>query len=74
MAPRIEDLEAMTDEELRATYNEVAATTQIGLDWFRGELQRRSVDRQTRSLVRLTWAIALLTLANVVLVGLTLLK
>jgi hypothetical protein len=47
VAPRIEELEAMTDEELRATYNEIALNTAVGLEWYRGELQRRSVDRQT---------------------------
>jgi hypothetical protein len=72
VAPRIEELEAMTDEELRTTYNEIALNTAVGLEWYRGELQRRSVDRQTSSLARVTWAISVLTFANVVLVAWTL--
>ena len=69
MAPTIEQLEGMSDEEVRAAYNEIASHTTVGLEWYREELHRRALDRQTRLLVILTVAIAVLTAANVVLVG-----
>ena len=66
MAPTIEKLEAMSDEELRAAYNQVAEHTIIGLEWYREEMRRRIAERQTRALIRLTWAIAAFTVVLVV--------
>jgi hypothetical protein len=71
MAPTIEQLEAMTDEEIRAKYNRMAVNVNEGLEWYREELRRRALDRQTGTLVKLTWFLAALTAANVVLVAVT---
>jgi hypothetical protein len=59
-------LEAMTDAEVRAAYNEVAANTFVGLEWYPEELRQRRLDRHTRKLEILTWVLAVLTFANVV--------
>lgn len=74
MAPTIEQLEAMTDAEVRARYNQLAEHAHEGLEWYREELRQRAVNRQTRALVLLTRWIAVLTAVNVVLVAATLLK
>ena len=71
MAPTIEQVEAMSDDEIRALYNSAAVHTQVGLGWYGDELHRRAADRQTRTLVGLTWAMAALTFVNVVLVAVT---
>jgi hypothetical protein len=71
MAPTIEQLEAMSDAEIRAAYNEQAANAVVGLEWYREELRRRALERQTASLVKLTWVLAALTAANVALVAVT---
>jgi hypothetical protein len=70
----IEQLEGMSDEEVRATYNESAEYTVAGLEWFREELHWRATDERNRNIERLTWAIALLTLANLVFIIATLLQ
>jgi hypothetical protein len=41
MAPTIDQLEAMSDAEVRAVYNERAATVSERLEWYREELRRR---------------------------------
>ena len=63
------ELERMSDKELRERHDQVARHTQVGLQWYLDELRRREVARQTRALVRLTWFIAAMTVANVVLVA-----
>jgi hypothetical protein len=71
MAPTIEELEAMSNAEIRALYNEEATHTVVGLEWYREELRRRALERQTAKLVTLTWVLAALTAVNVVLVAVT---
>jgi hypothetical protein len=56
MAPTIEQLEAMSDEEVRAAYNENTLNTVVGLEWFREELHWRATDRRNRNIERLTFA------------------
>jgi hypothetical protein len=46
MAPTIEQLEAMTDAELRVEYNSIAAHTFVGLEWYREELRQRRLGVQ----------------------------
>jgi hypothetical protein len=64
----------MTDEELEQTYDQMTVNTVVGLEWFREEIHRRHLDEQTESIIaetrtvkRLTWAVTILTLANVVI-------
>jgi hypothetical protein len=72
VAPTIEQLEKMSDEEVRAAYNEVSVNTFVGLEWYREELHWRSTDRRNRNIERLTFWIAVLTLANLVFISITL--
>ncbi len=51
MAPKIGELEAMSDEEIRARYDNFAANVSEGLEWYREELRRRTLERQTRTLI-----------------------
>jgi hypothetical protein len=71
VAPTIEQLEAMSDDEIKALYNDVAQHTVVGLSWYGEELHRRAAARETLALLRLTWILASLTLVNVVLVAVT---
>jgi hypothetical protein len=68
MAPTIDQLEAMSDAEVRAVYNERAATVSEGLEWYREELRRREAKRQAETLERLTKVIVVLTALNAVFV------
>jgi len=68
MAQTIDELEGTSDEELRRVYNEIAKDTVLGLGWYREEIHRRRSDAQTQTLIRISWFIAALTAANVVLV------
>jgi hypothetical protein len=59
----------MSDEEVRAVYNETAVHTSVGLEWFREELHWRETDRRNRNIERMTFAILALTLANLAFIG-----
>ncbi len=61
-APSIANLRAMSDEELIALHDADAKYTLVGVAYYLDELTRRQQERQTREMVRLTWAIAALTL------------
>ena len=63
MAPKIEQLRAMTEEQLIETYDSIAEHTGVGTQFYLDELVRRRVERQTKRLVELTDQIRLLTLA-----------
>ena len=73
MAPTYDEFKSLSDEELIRIYDETAANTSVGLEWFRWELEHRQMRRQTSTMIRLTWLIAVMTAANVVLVAATLL-
>jgi hypothetical protein len=68
MAPKtFKELRAMPEAELVRLYDSLAGRTQVGTEFYLGELNRRVTDRQTKTITRLTWAIAALTLALVIL-------
>ena len=52
--------------------DDVAQHTGVGTQWFIDEIRNRALARQTKTLVRVAWAIGILTAANVGLVALTL--
>lgn len=62
MTPTFEGMREMTDGELLEVYNQQAKNTSIGLAFLRDEIQRREQNRQTRTMVTLTWSIAVMTL------------
>jgi hypothetical protein len=69
-APSVRRLRAASDDELIATYDEIAKNTVVGTAFYLEELQRREAMRISRSMWRLTWWIfgftAVVTVATVV--------
>ena len=53
-APKLADLEALTDDEIRTAYDEATPNTMIGLEWYREELSRRRYERDAAAMHRLT--------------------
>jgi hypothetical protein len=81
LAPDNAQLDAMTDNELAARYNAAAASTVVGAGFYREEIARRQIAKEsarmlalTRSMSRLTWAIFVLTVFNVVLAAVPLFR
>ena len=58
----------MSDDDVISHYDDTARHTQIGTNYLLDEINRRQVDRSTRSVVRMTRVILWLTVANVVFV------
>jgi cytochrome c oxidase assembly factor CtaG len=56
------------DDDLVQEHDELAKHTIVGVDYYLEELRRREAKRQTNSMRRLTWVMAMLTL---VIAGLT---
>jgi hypothetical protein len=81
LAPDHAQLEALSDEELVTGYNAAAASTVVGTGFYREEIARRQMAREsarmlalTRTMARLTWAILALTIVNVLLVAVPLFR
>jgi hypothetical protein len=53
-APKLAELESLSDEELRRAYDEATGNTAIGLEWYRDELARRRYERDAEAMRRLT--------------------
>ena len=75
MAPKHDQLAAMSEEELVARYNDLAENTVVGTAFYREELARRQLSREsarmlslTNSMAKLTWVILALTAVNAGLV------
>lgn len=87
-APKFESLEAMSDEELRKTYDRLAEGTMVGTNFYLDELTRREAlriersalelaersQRTTETMRQLTWVILGATVVNIALVALSLLR
>jgi hypothetical protein len=71
IAPTIEEIESMSDAEVRAAYNAATAHVEVGLEWWREEIHWRATDRRNRNVERMTLWIAILTLANLVFIAVT---
>lgn len=76
MTYKLQDLRAASDEELIALHDALAEHTVPGAKYYLDELARRDQERAnatmlrlTERMTRLTWIIAILTLANVILVA-----
>ncbi|QBG88599.1 hypothetical protein ACQR53_07590 [Xanthomonas oryzae] len=81
MAQKYDQLAAMSDEELIACYNVHAEQAAVGIAFYREELARRQMAREsarmlnlTNTVANLTWVILGLTAVNAVLVLVQLLK
>ena len=67
MAEDIEKLQSLTRKELVESYNKVAQSTQVGLDFWREEIWRRDVEEQTQRMLVLTRQMRNMTIAITVL-------
>ena len=74
MSPPIKQLREMTYEQVMAKYDEVAASTSPGLDFYANELQHRdqatanaASGRLARTSLRLSYATLLLSVVAVVI-------
>jgi hypothetical protein len=67
----IAQLRGMSDDDLVAAHDAIAGLSgsYSTADDYRAELARREVNRQTSVMLRLTWSITVLTLANAGLVA-----
>jgi hypothetical protein len=65
-AKQLRTLRSMSDADLEAEHEQLIATgyTIASEDYYRDELARRRSERATRTMVRLTWAIAGMTVVN----------
>lgn len=80
MIPRYSELRALSDEELISRYDKAAENSVVGTGFYRDELFRREQERQVQQMIRftkqlrnMTIAIVFLTVANIVLVAVTVL-
>ena len=66
----LSDLRKLTDDELIKRYDEQAKKTPVGTNYYQDELNRRSQDRQTKAMMKLTkwigFMTAVVTVATVV--------
>jgi hypothetical protein len=54
VAPKLAELESLSDDEIRSAYDEAAGNTASGLEWYREELSRRRYERDAAAMHRLT--------------------
>ncbi len=68
IARSIEELRALSDDDLIREHDEIAAHTQTGLNYYLEELARRQVASREQKMQKLTQVIVVLTSVNVVAV------
>ena len=75
MAQSLSGLRSLTDDELVKKHDDQAKTTVVGIQYYLDELNRRYQERQTKSMLRFTKHIAVMTLvvtlATLINVGVT---
>lgn len=74
--PKHTELEALTDDELTARYDAAAVNTVVGTGFYREEIARRQMAKEstrmlqlTQTMRTLTWVILGLTMVNAILVA-----
>ena len=74
--PKYTELEALTDDELIARYDAAAVNTVVGTGFYREEIARRQMAKEstrmlqlTQTMRTLTWVILGLTTVNAILVA-----
>jgi hypothetical protein len=80
MSYHLKELRTMSDEQLITEHDDLASRTQVGLNYYLDELNRRAQNRQTETMLlytrRMLWltvVVAILTSVNVIAVILPLL-
>lgn len=73
-----EQLKKMSDDALKAKFDEISQSTVVGTAFYLEELRSRSNDRVTRSVEKLTkwllWLTVTITVATIVQLGVVLLE
>jgi len=76
MSYKLSELRRKTEDELIDEHDRFAESTVVGINYYLDELSRRESAKQTETILglthtiaRLTWVIAGLTAANVILVA-----
>jgi hypothetical protein len=54
IAPKLAELDALSDDDIKRGYDEAAGNTAIGLEWYREELARRRYERDAEAMRQLT--------------------
>jgi hypothetical protein len=79
MSETLKELRSLSDDELIERHDKHATSTQVGVNHYLRELERRDLDRQTQQMVRFTLWMTIMTLVilictvfSVVLVWMTL--
>jgi len=74
--PKYTELEALTDDELIARYDAAAVNTVVGTGFYREEIARRQMAKEstrmlqlTQTMRTLTWVILGLTTVNAIIVA-----
>jgi hypothetical protein len=62
-AKNLAELRSLSDEQLREKHDSIA-TGSVGVEYYRNELNRRTMKRQGQTMLRLTYVIAALTVVN----------
>jgi hypothetical protein len=62
MTRSIRELRDASDDELIRNHDMLARNTSVGVNYYLDELARRESARQQATMIRLTWAIAAMTL------------
>jgi hypothetical protein len=61
MAETLAELRGLPDEELIQRHDKQAGNAEPNVNYYLAELARRDLDRQTATMVRYTWWIAVMT-------------
>lgn len=79
MADKYAEVQALTLEQLKARYDQIAQSTVVGLGFYREEIARREAEAQngrmlafTKQMRDMTIAIMAMTAVNIVVAGISL--
>jgi hypothetical protein len=65
MSYKYAELRRITLDKLIQEHDEAAGHANVGINYYLDEIARRDAERQTRTMLTLTWVIAFLTVINV---------
>ena len=61
-APKLKELRAMSTDELIRRHDDIANSTSVGLNYYLNEITRRDQEKHTKSILRYTRWIVIMTL------------
>jgi CII-binding regulator of phage lambda lysogenization HflD len=66
MTPTLKQLQEMSDDDIIETYNSTSKNTAVGLQFFLDELNRRSQNRQSNEMLRMTRQVTFMTVITTI--------